>query len=211
MRLRKKPWISEEIKKYSDVVSEIRTGGKWHELFGREARLHVELGTGKGRFINAMAEINPDINYLGIEAQEGVLFYAAQKAKQKQLKNLRLLVFDVNNITDIFMPGEVDRLYINFCDPWPKKRHAKRRLTHSAFLQKYRQILKSGGELYFKTDNEKLFEFSLNEFAAADLKLRNITFDLHNSEFTGNIMTEYEAKFSDRGMRIYRCEAIFST
>lgn len=212
MRLRKKPWIQEAIREFTDVVlvkPEEGLRGHWHEVFGNEAPIYAELGTGKGRFITEMAALYPEINFIGIEAQADVLYYAALKAREKQLTNLRLLVFDVNYIDTLFAAGELNRLYINFCDPWPKNRHAKRRLTHHGFLEKYRSILPTGGQLYFKTDNEQLFEFSLNEFAGSALKLGNITFNLHNSGLAGNIMTEYEQKFSRLGMKIYRCEATF--
>ncbi|MGI6092707.1 MAG: tRNA (guanosine(46)-N7)-methyltransferase TrmB [Negativicutes bacterium] len=213
MRLRKKPWIAEAINQYNDFVHQdidSSVQGRWQEVFSRSAPLHVELGTGKGRFITETAALNPDINYIGIEAQLDVLFYAAQKAAAKELKNIRLLVFDINNILDIFADNEIDQLYINFCDPWPKARHAKRRLTHINFLNKYRQIIKSGGRLFFKTDNKALFEFSLEQFAENGLIVENVTFDLHNSEFAEkNIMTEYEQKFSGLGMKIHRCEVVF--
>lgn len=213
MRLRKKPWIDEAIKQYSDFVNENADNsvqGKWGDIFGRIAPLHVELGTGKGRFVSEMADLNRNINYIGIEAQQDVLFYAAKKVEAKQLTNVRLLVFDINNILDIFAEDEIDRLYINFCDPWPKKRHAKRRLTHVNFLNKYRRILKSGGRVCFKTDNAELFAFSLEQFAENGLQVDKVTFDLHNSEFAAaNIMTEYERKFSGLGMKIHRCEVVF--
>lgn len=209
MRLRKKPWITEAIQEYENIVIPARDGGEWQSVFGRNAPLHVELGIGKGRFITEMAANNPGVNYIGIEAQQDVLYYAAQKVADRGLGNVRLLVFDINNILAIFQPGEVWRFFINFCDPWPKNRHAKRRLTHSRFLAMYRNLLRPGGELHFKTDNERLFEFSLNEFAASGLGLRNISLDLHHSSFQGNVMTEYEAKFSALGMKIFRCEAIF--
>lgn len=212
MRLRKKPWISQALAEYTDIVYRPPLPGlrgRWREVFGRAAPLHVELGTGKGRFIAGMAEREPAINFVGVEAQQDVLYYAAKKVRERQLSNVRLVVFDISNLLELFAPGEIDRLYINFCDPWPKKRHAKRRLTHSNFLEKYRVVLAPGGQLFFKTDNEKLFEFSLNQFGAMGLKMGNITFDLHNSGYEGNIMTEYEEKFSSQGMRIYRCEVTF--
>lgn len=212
MRLRKKAWIAEAIQAYDDIVINTpleENKGKWRELIGGNAPLHVELGTGRGNFITGMAKLHSGVYFVGLEAVVDVLYDATQKARAQDLKNVRLAVFDVNQILDIFAPGEIDRLYINFCDPWPKNRHAKRRLTHSLFLEKYRQVLAPGGELFFKTDNEKLFEFSLNEFAGEGLNLSNITFDLHNSEFTGNVMTEYEAKFSSLGMKIYRCQVKF--
>lgn len=216
MRLRRKPWIDEAIKDYADIV---RFGpleelaGRWQEEFGRTAPLYVELGTGKGRFISGLAERHRDINFIGIEAQQDVLFYAARKVRDKGLTNVRLLVFDINGITNIFAPGEVDRFYINFCDPWPKARHAKRRLTYRSFLEKYRGLLKPDGELHFKTDNRPLFDFSLEEFRESGLRLRNVTYDLHAKGAPGqseNIMTEYEEKFSAKGTKINRAEILFS-
>lgn len=212
MRLRKKPWIGEALQEFQSFVlphSCEENKGRWNEIFGRSAPLYVELGTGKGRFISEMAALHPHINFIGIEAQQDVLYYAAKKVAAKEVTNVRLLVFDINHIMNIFAYGEVDRFFINFCDPWPKNKHAKRRLTYRRFLEMYRQLIASGGEIHFKTDNEKLFEFSLNEFAYADLKMSNITFDLHNSSFAGNVMTEYEIKFSSQGGPIYRCEAQF--
>ncbi|MEG6584332.1 tRNA (guanosine(46)-N7)-methyltransferase TrmB [Dendrosporobacter sp. 1207_IL3150] len=213
MRLRKKPWVTEAIKEFSDFVI-INAGsdsaGKWTEIFGREAPLYVELGTGKGRFITDLAAAHPNINFIGIEAQQDVLYYAAKKVRERELKNVRLLVFDINNILDIFAEGEVSRFYINFCDPWPKARHAKRRLTHQGFLEKYRKLLKKNGELFFKTDNRALFDFSLEQFSESGLKTNNVTYDLHSDNMSDNIMTEYEAKFSSIGVKINRCEVLFS-
>ncbi|MBP2650392.1 MAG: tRNA ((7)-)-methyltransferase [Firmicutes bacterium] len=209
MRLRKKPWIKDAINDYKEVLTEACPDLNWRETFKRDAPFYVELGTGKGKFIAELAERNPEINFIGMEAQLDVLYYAAQKVYERQLTNVRLLHFDVNNILEIFSPGAISRVYINFCDPWPKNRHAKRRLTHKVFLDKYRSILTNGGELHFKTDNEKLFEFSLNQFADAGLKMKHISFDLHNSDYKDNIMTEYEAKFSAMGMKIYRTEVKF--
>ena len=212
MRLRRKPWIQEAMAEYADVLfakAETDMQGRWNERFGRERPLHVELGTGKGRFISEMAALLPELNFIGLEAQYDILYYAARKVREKEVGNVRLLVFDINHIETLFAEGEVARFYINFCDPWPKNRHDKRRLTHRGFLEKYRKLLAPGGQLFFKTDNEKLFEFSLNEMAAAGLTLGNITFDLHNSGMADNVMTEYEQKFSSLGLRIFRCEATF--
>ena len=232
MRLRKKPWVSEALIEYSDIVlikdllcsktveegiaisDELkRVGatmkGHWHEIFGRTAPLHVELGTGKGKFISEMAERHPEINFVGIESQQDVLYYVAKKVREKNLTNVRLLVFDINHLLESFAPGEIDRLYINFCDPWPKVRHAKRRLTHAEFLEKYRIVLAKQGEIFFKTDNRILFDFSLEQIAESGLQMDKVTFDLHNSDFTGNIMTEYETKFSGLGTKINRCEIKF--
>lgn len=213
MRLRKKPWIAEALTGFSNIVLQNPSEalqGKWRDLFGNQMPLHVELGTGKGKFIAGMAELHNQVNFVGIEAQQDVLYYAAKKVQERELANVRLLVFDVNNILTLFAPGEIDRLYINFCDPWPKKRHAKRRLTHISFLEKYRTVLKPGGQLFFKTDNRDLFEFSLEQFTEFGLKPEQVTYDLHNSGFSGNVMTEYETKFSSLGQPIYRCEVTFT-
>lgn len=233
MRLRKKPWVSGALEEYSDVVlikdllcaktlaaganledemnkASDRLKGQWHEIFGREAPLHVELGTGKGKFISEMAERHPEINFVGIESQQDVLYYVAQKVREKQLKNVRLLVFDVNHLLEIFATDEINRLYINFCDPWPKVRHAKRRLTHGIFLEMYSTVLAHGGEIFFKTDNRVLFDFSVEQFIEKKLIMEKLTYDLHESGFAGNIMTEYERKFSGMGTKINRCEIKFS-
>lgn len=173
------------------------------KLFQRE--LFVELGTGKGDFITALAEKYPEKNFLGLEMEREVVLKAARKIQEKNLKNVRLVVFDINKISEIFAENEIDRIYINFCDPWPKKRHAKRRLTHINFLEMYRKILKSGGEIHFKTDNRGLFDFSLEQFELAGLKISDLSFDLHANEPPENIRTEYENKFSALGSKINRC------
>ena len=215
MRLRRKPWVDEAIHEFDDFVyaKDRELGeeqkGHWREIFGKEAPLHVELGTGKGDFISQLAERHPEINFIGIEAQQDVLYSAAKKIAEKNLSNVKLLVFDINNIETIFAPGEVDRFYVNFCDPWPKARHAKRRLTHKNFLEKYRKLLQPGGQLFFKTDNRPLFDFSLEQFAEAGLKVEDITYDLHAENRPDNIETEYERKFSAFGEKINRCEVTF--
>lgn len=216
MRLRRKPWVDEAIHDFDgfvfpkDAPADEAQKGHWRDkVFARQAPLYVELGTGKGDFICGMAERFPGINFIGIEAQQDVLYSAARKVKEQELSNVRLLVFDINHIDTIFAPAEVDRFFINFCDPWPKTRHAKRRLTHIDFLEKYRQLLVPGGELHFKTDNRELFDFSLRQFAKAGLTVQNVTYDLHAEEHPENVMTEYERKFSARGTKINRCEVIF--
>ncbi|WP_371375319.1 tRNA (guanosine(46)-N7)-methyltransferase TrmB [Sporomusa aerivorans] len=212
MRLRKKPWVAEALTGFSDIVLQNageEMQGKWAGLFARNWPLHVELGAGRGKFVSGMAEQYSQTNFVGLEAQQDVLYYAARKIRERELANVRLLVFNVFEIETVFAPGEIDRLYINFCDPWPKNRHAKRRLTHAGFLAKYRTVLKPGGQLWLKTDNRPLFEFSLEQFAEFGLTLDNISYDLHNSGFTDNVMTEYETKFSSLGQPIYRCEATF--
>lgn len=211
MRLRKKPWIGEALQEFGDLVCRdgaSRFQGRWREQFGNAAPLYVELGTGKGRFISEMAANHQDIDFVGIEAQQDVLYYAAQKAAAAGLTNVRLLVFDINNLSEIFAPGEISRLYINFCDPWPKSRHGKRRLTHRRFLDMYKQLLEPGGVIHFKTDNRDLFDFSLAEFIDQGWKVEQVTYDLHASPYgAGNVMTEYETKFSAFGP-IHRLEAL---
>lgn len=210
MRLRRKPWIEDAIKEYTKIVcledlSAHR--GQWQQAFDQPAPLHVELGTGKGRFVTQMADVHQETNFIGIEVQLGVIYYAAQKAAALKLSNIRLLLFDISGLQDIFQPAEVDRFYLNFCDPWPKARHVKRRLTYRTFLAQYAALLKPGGQIHFKTDNRDLFDFSLEEMNACHWTLSEVSYDLHHSEYTDNIMTEYEEKFSTRGQPIFRCVA----
>ena len=207
MRLRRKPHIDEKLKLFEDFV----TRGDIQPIKKDSTReLYVELGTGKGDFITQIAERNPQINFIGLEVEATCVLAAARKVREKNLSNVRLIVFDINNIAEIFSEHEVDRLYINFCDPWPKKRHAKRRLTHVRFLELYRKILKHDGEIYFKTDNRGLFDFSLEQFALAGLDVRDVTNDLHAEEPPENIRTEYENKFSAAGVPINFCIARFA-
>lgn len=212
MRMRKKAWAPERLQELTSkiLVDPTIYKGQWKQYFQNNNPLHVEVGTGKGRFISTLASQNPDINFIGVEYVLDIIYYAAQKVTDLQLGNVSLACFDVNNITDIFNEAEIDRLYINFCDPWPKKRHAKRRLTHLDFLARYKQILVQGGEIHFKTDNEQLFEFSLNQIATdRDFQMKNISLDFHTGNPIGNVMTEYEEKFSSIGMKIFRCEAVY--
>ena len=216
MRLRRKPWVDEAIHDFDDFVfpkdrpAGEEQKGSWRQVFGREGRLYVELGTGKGDFISQLALRHPDVNFIGIEAQQDVLYSAAKKVRELGLTNVRLLVFDINNIESIFAEHEVDQFYINFCDPWPKARHAKRRLTHAGFLRRYDRLLKKPGRLIFKTDNRPLFDFSLEQFQEAGLAVEDVSFDLHGENRPDNIMTEYERKFSGFGEKINRCEVVFS-
>ena len=206
MRLRKKPHTDEKLQNFADFV----TVGNIQSIVKDPAReLYVELGTGKGDFITQIAERNPQINFIGLEVEATCVLAAARKVREKNLSNVRLIVFDVANITELFAEHEVDRLFINFCDPWPKKRHAKRRLTNIKFLELYRKILKNGGEIYFKTDNRGLFDYSLEQFTKAGLKVRDVTNDLHADEPPDNIRTEYENKFSEQGVPINSCVVSF--
>ena len=204
MRLRKKPHTDEKLQNFADFV----TRGDVEPIQKDSTReLYVELGTGKGDFITQIAERCPQINFIGLEVEATCVLAAARKVREKNLSNVRLIVFDVENITEIFSEHEVDRLYINFCDPWPKKRHAKRRLTSEKFLERYKKILKVGGEIYFKSDNRGLFDYSLEQFALTGFEVRDVTFDLHANEPPENIRTEYENKFSEQGVPINFCIA----
>lgn len=179
--------------------------GKWHTLFQNNNPIHIEIGTGKGKFIIQMAQQNPNINYIGIEKYSSVLFRALEKRQELELNNLYFIRFDAVFITDVFAPDEVNRIYLNFSDPWPKDRHAKRRLTSREFLKRYEHFLKRDGEVIFKTDNRPLFDFSIEEAKLAGWELKELTYDLHNSEYlAGNVMTEYEEKFVAEGVPINR-------
>ena len=215
MRLRRKPWIDAAILDYADFVTPLggdwtQFAGRWAEVFGRTAPLHVEIGVGKGTFLTELAVRHPNVNYVGLEAQQGVLYFAARKAAEQALPHVRLLVFDIAQLEKIFAPGEVDRFFVNFCDPWPKARHAKRRLTHRSFLARYKELLVPGGKLVFKTDNRALFDFSLEEFREMGLSLHDVSYDLHSEARPDNVMTEYEKKFSGKGEKINRCEVTFA-
>ena len=210
MRRRRKKGADIKLLSYTDYV--IRENiedlkGKWSEKFQNNNPIHVEFGTGRGKFITTLAKQNPDINYIAMEIKEEVLLKGVEKAAEANLNNIVFLWSDVSNILDYFDKGEISRVYINFCDPWPKKRWAKRRLTHTSFLNKYYNILNEKGEVHFKSDNEGLFEFTLNEICNNPWKLKNICLDLGNNEDVYNVTTEYEDKFMSQGMKIYRCEA----
>lgn len=180
--------------------------GKWAEIFGNEHPVRIEIGMGKGKFIHELAERNPDINYIGIEKYSSVLLRALQKMEINPLSNLLFIRMDAEVVAEVFDRGEVDRIYLNFSDPWPKDRHAKRRLPSKEFLLRYDRFLKKEGVIEFKTDNRELFEFALKEVPEAGWKIEEITYDLHQDlqMSQGNIMTEYEEKFSSMGNPIYK-------
>ena len=211
MRLRNKPWANDALAAHPEMVIQdpAQWKGRWHERFGNNNPIHIEIGSGKGQFVSGMARQNPNINYIGIEIQESVLVVALEKALAADVPNLQLLHVNGGQVTDYFEDGEVDQIYLNFSDPWPKKRHAKRRLTHESFLVGYEKVLQPFGELHFKTDNRGLFEYSLASFSQFGLVLKQVWLDLHQVEFPGNVMTEYEEKFSAKGHPIYRVEVIF--
>ncbi len=184
--------------------------GEWKKLFGNNHPLVMEIGMGKGRFLMEHAALHPDINYLGVERYGSVLYRALQKMEEHPLSNIRFLCIDAEIIPEIFEREELDYIYLNFSDPWPKDRHAKRRLTSREYLRRYDNVLKKEGRIEFKTDNRPLFDFSLEEARAAGWKIDACTYDLHNDEKMrkGNIMTEYEEKFSSNGNPI--CKMILS-
>ena len=177
--------------------------GHWKEIFGNENPIRIEIGMGKGGFIMEMASQNPDINYIGIERVNTILYKALRKQEEKALKNLYFVAFNADEIETIFDKGEIDRIYLNFSDPWPKDRHASRRLTSPKFLERYDAFLKQDAIIEFKTDNRGLLDYSLEAAIEAGWKTRDVTYDLHNSIYApGNIMTEYETKFSAMGTPI---------
>lgn len=211
MRMRKKKNCAARIERCGDIriTDPENHKGNWNEVFGNDNPIHVEIGCGKGSFVVGMAKLHPDVNFIAIEKVEDVIVMAMEKAIANEVSNVRFMDLDAERIEDFFEKGEIERIYLNFSDPWKKSKQAKRRLTHKNFLDRYKKVLNSGDYIWFKTDNQKLFEFSLNSFCDEGFKLQNITLDLHNSGFEGNVVTEYEQRFMDLGQPIYRLEATF--
>lgn len=213
MRLRNKPWARPLIAKHKELVIENPKDhrGKWHKLFGNDAPIHIEVGMGKGQFIVELARKNPEINFIGLEIQAVAVGYALKKQLEAKLPNLLLVVADGADLCEYFEDGEVSQLYLNFSDPWPKKRNAKRRLTFPTFLKTYEQILTTAGNVVFKTDNRGLFEYSLQSMNNYGMVFDDVCLDLHHDEarLVGNVMTEYEQKFYQKGP-IYRLIAHFN-
>lgn len=210
MRLRKVKGAKEAIEASTLVIHDApEKKGHWQDIFVNTNPIHIEIGMGKGKFLTALAKQNPDINYIGIERYDSVLIRALEKREQEEeITNLFYLCEDAKNIAELFAPEEISRIYLNFSDPWPKDRHAKRRLTSKEFFERYDRILSKTGEVMFKTDNRILFDFSLEQVPLAGWQLKDVTLDLHHSEFAeGNIMTEYEEKFSALGNPIFRLVA----
>lgn len=214
MRARFKPWAADLLESHPEIVlpEPEKLKASWNAEFGNDNPLHIEAGTGKGRFIIGMAKANPDINYIGIELFDSVIVSALETILEHEegIPNLRLLKVNAKDMADYFQKGEVGRLYLNFSDPWPKTRHAKRRLTHESFLNLYESVLPAKGEIHFKTDNRGLFEYSLTSISEYGMLLKDVSLDLHANEPEWNIMTEYEEKFSKKGQPIYRMEAQFT-
>lgn len=175
--------------------------GRWKELFLNDHPIQIEIGMGKGKFLHTLAKENPEINFVGIEKYSSVLLRAIQKMEEDELPNLIFIRMDAEEITDVFGKGEVDKIYLNFSDPWPKDRHAKRRLPSRQFLARYDEILKPDGFVEFKTDNRELFDFAVEEVKYGGYKIKALSYDLHHEDemMKGNIMTEYEEKFSSLG------------
>lgn len=206
MRLRHIPGSEEEIENSPFVVqAPSEKKGKWKDVFGNENPVEIEVGMGKGRFIMDMAALHPEINYVGIERYPSVLLRGLQKRAERELDNIYFMCVDAKNLSEIYASGEVQKVYLNFSDPWPKDRHAKRRLTSEEFMAVYHQILKPDGVVEFKTDNRDLFDYSLESIPRAGWEILEYTYDLHHSEMgADNVMTEYEEKFSSKGNPIYK-------
>lgn len=213
MRIRRKPGVREKLLEQTQyIVDPGRLQQNWSDFFNNDHPIHAELGTGRGTFITTLAKRYPENNYVGIERVPEVLWQSVQKAIKLKLDNIAFLWMNVQDLPALINYGRWERIYLNFSDPWPKRRHTKRRLTHPNFLNMYEQILVSGGEIFLKTDNAGFFEYSLNQMADKDYRLSAITLNLHESEWQeDNIMTEYEAKFSKKGHPIYRLEARLRT
>lgn len=207
MRLRNIKGSDEVIGNASCVVQNpTEYKGHWHQVFQNDNPVCIEIGMGKGQFLIENAKQHPDINYIGIEKYSSVLLRAVEKMETQELPNVRFIRFNAEHITDIFQKGDINKIYLNFSDPWPKDRHAKRRLTSRQFLALYKQILGAGQTLEFKTDNRPLFDFSLEEAKESNWNILACTYDLHHDEKlnAGNIMTEYEARFSTMGNPIHK-------
>ena len=209
MRLRNIKGSRESVAANEYVIQEPEQyKGKWNTLFKNDNPIHVEIGMGKGKFIMKLASMNPNINYVGIEKYSSVLLRGLEKRNEVELNNLYFIRFDAEYINNIFEEEELSRIYLNFSDPWPKDRHARRRLTSKEFMARYNLCLKLNGEVMFKTDDRALFDFSLEDIKLAGWELKDITFDLHNSEYAqGNVMTEYEERFTAMGNPIHRLVA----
>jgi tRNA (guanine-N7-)-methyltransferase len=210
MRLRNIPHADDVILAHSAAIkNETEQKGHWHALFGNTNPVHIEIGMGKGQFLLTLAKQNPSVNYIGIERYSSVLLRALEKLdseEYQELTNIRFICMDATDLPDVFEPGEVAKIYLNFSDPWPKARHAKRRLTSKEFFARYDKILAADGTVEFKTDNRPLFEFSLEQVEEASWTLNAHTFDLHHDPAMneGNVMTEYEQKFSSMGNPIHK-------
>lgn len=203
MRLRKKWWARPEMEASPLCITDPSDyKGKWKEVFRNNNDIYLELGCGRGEFVLQSALKNPDKNYIAIDLKDEVVVLALRKIVEAEIDNVRTVPLQIAFINEIFDKDEVSRIYINFCNPWPKDRHKKRRLTHTKFLNKYKEFLKGKSQIWFKTDDDELFIESQEYFTECGFEIKYITYDLHNSDFEGNIVTEYEKKFSDQGVKI---------
>lgn len=203
MRLRKKWWARPELESSSFfITNSMEYCGKWKEEFKNNNEIHLELGCGRGKFISEKAKANPNINYVAIDLKDEVLVYTLRNVIKAEVTNVRIVPLNIQLIEGVFAKDEISKIYINFCNPWPKDRHKKRRLTHTRFLTEYKKFLKAGGEIWFKTDDTELFEESIEYFKSSGFNIEYLTYDLHNSDFKENIVTEYESKFASQGMKI---------
>ena len=211
MRQRHKPWADDFIAEHEDIfiANHNKQKGNWSDVFGNDHPIHLEIGTGKGQFIIGMAKQYPDVNFIGLEVSKSVIVNAGEKLLHEGLPNVKLILADANLLLDYFQQNEISELYLNFSDPWPKNRHAKRRLTYHTFLKQYEEILRPHKSVIFKTDNRTLFEYSLVSMSQFGMRLDDITLDLHELCDETNVKTEYEEKFSEKGQPIYRVKARF--
>ncbi|MBE6901855.1 MAG: tRNA (guanosine(46)-N7)-methyltransferase TrmB [Ruminococcaceae bacterium] len=221
MRMRKKRHLEDRLAACKDVMIYMQNQNEHADdpldealffdsmkVFGNNNPLHLEIGSGKGAFILELARRNPDINYIAIEKTPNVIVTGAENLMESGIKNVRFCLGQAEYLEHLFHPHTIDRLYLNFSCPFPKESYAKHRLTHTRFLTIYNKVLKSGAEIHQKTDNKRLFEFSIEHFSANGFVMKNVSLDLHNSGFEGNIMTEYETRFTEMGLPIYRMEAV---
>ena len=212
MRMRKKKNLLPRMERCGayQIKDPYERKGRWHDLMPEAKEIRVELGCGKGRFTVETAAAEPDVLLIAVEKVPDAMVVAMERAAKAELHNVFFIDIDANQLPEIFDAGEVDRIYVNFCDPWPRKKNAKRRLTYHTFLEKYKKVLKLGGQIHFKTDNANLFAWSLPEMESCFLELRNVTDDLHANGPVG-IMTGYEEKFYALGTPIHRVEAVITT
>lgn len=205
MRLRKKRWARPELEAsplFKSFEEAKALKGQWKEEFKNNNDIYLELGCGRGGFAAQIGKRYPDKNLISVDIKDEILVYALKNILGAELTNARLIAMQIAFVEEIFAENEISRIYINFCNPWPKDRHKKRRLTHSKFLEKYKKFIKSGTEIHFKTDDLELFDESLEYFAESGFEILFKTYDLHNSEYAEeNIMTEYESKFKERGIK----------
>ncbi|MGR3741587.1 tRNA (guanosine(46)-N7)-methyltransferase TrmB [Companilactobacillus sp. DQM5] len=214
MRLRNKPWAKTLIEDNSQyiLVDPLKISGKWETRFEKNQPIQLEVGSGKGQFIVKMAQKYPNINFIAMEVQEAAIALILKKQLDLKLPNLQLLLANGRNLNEYFAKNEIDKLYLNFSDPWPKTRHEKRRLTYKTFLSQYKEVVRDNGFLQFKTDNQGLFEYSLTSLNGFGMNFDKISLDLHNNDelMEDNVETEYEQKFTKKGQRIYYLNAQFN-